>query len=226
MKKYKFTLSLVVWLLFKNSPVFAALEPYTCRNGFFPKDQKALQIAEVNSAKAEKLRFYNDEEGCPNKTAQCQAKAYVIKGDMLIVNAVKEGWACAWFQGKKHETVGWVEASQLSFKSNANINNSAWLGNWQFYDNSIKLSQHDNKIQATGEAFWYGPIVEGAPVVHTGELEGELRVNGNHAHLSTGDSEYDCSADFSVIGEYLVVADNGNCGGANVSFSGVYTRVK
>jgi len=31
---------------------------------------------------------------------------------------------------------------------------------------------------------------------------------------------------FVLIGDYLLAADNGNCGGANVSFSAIYRRAK
>lgn len=226
MKNTKIILSLSVLFLFKNAPV-SAIEPLSCRNGFFPNDQKTLQIAEVNTPKGEKLYFYEDEEGCPAETGQCKKKSYVIAGDKLIINSVKEGWACAWFPGKKRETVGWVKANQLKLSSVASVDNSAWLGNWRFYDNSIKISHVNNKMQVAGEAFWYGAVVAGERVVHMGNLSGELRINTTHARLADeGDTEYGCAADFTQLGAYLVVSDNGNCGGANVSFSGIYTKGK
>ena len=43
---------------------------------------------------------------------------------------------------------------------------------------------------------------------------------------SDGEDQYDCKATIRLIGIYLVVADNMHCGGANVSFSGVYRKVK
>jgi hypothetical protein len=36
--------------------------------------------------------------------------------------------------------------------------------------------------------------------------------------------EYDCAADFTLLGKYLVVTDNSNYGGVNVRFDGVYTK--
>ena len=40
-----------------------------------------------------------------------------------------------------------------------------------------------------------------------------------------GDGEYDCAATLNLVGKLLVVADNNNnCGGGNVSFTGVYKR--
>ena len=36
--------------------------------------------------------------------------------------------------------------------------------------------------------------------------------------------DLDCRARMRLIGPYLLVADNGQCGGLNVSFSGAYRR--
>ena len=33
-----------------------------------------------------------------------------------------------------------------------------------------------------------------------------------------------CAAKFELYGRYLLVEDNGRCGGVNVSFSGLYVR--
>lgn len=196
-----------------------AIEPDSCRNGFFPKKQNTLQLASVNIAKGEKLYFYSDEQGCPD-TPSCQTKSYLIAGDKVIVNAVNEGWACAWFSGKKHETVGWLATKQLTFESNETT--MPWSGQWQFYDNKIQFDNTDNKVYVQGDALWLGAIVAGEPVIHTGELNGLLEINGHHARLI--DSEVDCIANFTLLADYLIVADNNNCGGANVSFNGVYRK--
>jgi hypothetical protein len=36
--------------------------------------------------------------------------------------------------------------------------------------------------------------------------------------------EFDCSLAMHLAGKFLVVGDNLHCGGANVSFSGVYQK--
>ncbi|HRE22601.1 MAG TPA: hypothetical protein PKW21_16460 [Rhabdaerophilum sp.] len=36
----------------------------------------------------------------------------------------------------------------------------------------------------------------------------------------------ECRARLQLVGRYLVVEDNVGCGGANVSFTGVYIRLK
>jgi hypothetical protein len=36
------------------------IEPFTCRNGLFPTEQRSLQIARFNGLKGQKLFFYQD----------------------------------------------------------------------------------------------------------------------------------------------------------------------
>lgn len=193
-----------------------AIEPMTCRNGFFPAKQDALQLATIK----EKIYFYNDEEGCPEK-ASCKQKAYLIANDTVIVNNVSDGWACAWYSGKKRETVGWLKVGKLQFQ---NVKQTDWTGKWQFYDNTLALTQTNGKIQVSGEAFWTGLIINGQPNIHTGNINGELSIHGNHASVAEGTEEFSCHADLTLLNNYLIVHDNHNCGGANVSFSGVYQK--
>ena len=61
-------------------------------------------------------------------------------------------------------------------------------------------------------------------VVHTGKMTGELAWQGRRARFMAGSGADDCAAELTQVGRYLVVADNGHCGGANVRFDGVYLR--
>ncbi|MBK9530064.1 MAG: hypothetical protein IPO41_17540 [Acidobacteria bacterium] len=62
--------------------------------------------------------------------------------------------------------------------------------------------------------------------VHIGELDGRFPHKDGVLEYSDGDSEFDCKATMQLAVErFLIVADNGNCGGANVSFSGIYRKV-
>ena len=203
-----------------NCSMAQAIEPMTCRNVFFPEKQNVLQLATVKLEKGEKLYFYSDEESCPEK-ASCKQKAYLIPNDTVIVNNVTDGWACAWYQGKKRETVGWLKADKLEFKTPSE---TKWTGKWTFYSNTLNIKNSKGSIQVSGEAFWQGAMVNGEPNVHTGSIDGELKMNRNHATVSEGEDEYSCHADLTLLDNYLMVSDNNNCGGANVSFTGVYTR--
>lgn len=192
-----------------------------CRNGLFP-DQKEFRLATV-AASTPKLYFFNDWDGCPQKGASCQTKAYVLAGDRLLLGKTHGEWTCAWYQGKKHETVGWVRLRDLDVQAQAEPKPEDWAGKWKIYNNpgSIRIVRQAAAWEVKGDAYWGS----GAST-HFGELEGELKIQGRRAHVGPAmqNEDYECAADMVRIGEFLIVHDNERCGGVNVRFDGVYTR--
>lgn len=85
----------------------------------------------------------------------------------------------------------------------------------------ISFAQQEHELRVKGIALWKGI----GNNVHVGELDGRSKQKDGRLEYSDGDSEFDCRAKMELIlGRYLIVADNGNCGGANVSFSGIYRK--
>ena len=70
-----------------------------------------------------------------------------------------------------------------------------------------------------GEATWGS----GAGT-HTGELDYDAKPSADKMKFGDGTDELDCQVTMQFVGKHLVVGDNLHCGGANVSFSGVYQR--
>lgn len=197
-----------------------------CREGFFTRDSDKFSIAKVKGARNVKAYFYNDDhEDCP-VSATCRRKAFVIGGDELIVNRSYQGYSCAWYTFKNGQpTVGWVKTSDLAFPAiKYDFSRRAWLGEWTYAENQIEFT--DNKLAGflniTGNAIWKGI----GDNVHVGEIDGRYEPKNGVIDYSDGDDEYDCKATLRLLGSYLIVSDNMKCGGANVSFSGVYTRRK
>ena len=58
--------------------------------------------------------------------------------------------------------------------------------------------------------------------MHVGEVHAEAAPAGNVLALR----DDPCALTLRLVGHYLVAADNGECGGANVRFDGVYRRKK
>ncbi len=195
-----------------------------CRNGAFPSDTDAFKLGRVAGQKGSRVYFYGDDEGCPGPAAKCRQKAYLIPGDRVIVSHAFGDWLCAWYQpARGTETVGWLPAGRLEVTA-AEVDPPAasWLGEWGFYDNSLKLSRgkEAGALRVEGAATWVG-INPGN--VHVGEVSDEGVPAGNVLRLG-GEDEYDCRATLRLVGPYLVVSDNKQCGGANVTFDGVYRR--
>jgi uncharacterized protein YodC (DUF2158 family) len=193
-----------------------------CRNGLFPSQQE-FQLATV-AGSAPKLYFFNDWDGCPQKGAACQTKAYVVPGDRLLTGKTHGEWTCAWYQGKSRETVGWVRNNDLVTQAQAPVQTAGWLGTWkQVYKGPgrIVVSRVGDSLQVDGKTRWIGQYTE-----HFGDIAGKLAIAGRHGHIGPagGKEALDCTADIVRIGEFLIVHDNSQCGGVNVRFDGLYVR--
>ena len=195
-----------------------------CRNGLFTTDAKEFGLASVVGGRGERAYFYGDEEGCPGPAAKCRQKTYVVPGDELIVSRTFGDWVCAWYQpARGSETVGWLPAHRLNLKAaNANPPLAAWLGSWGFYDNELRIarSKKAGALSVQGDATWQG-VNPGN--VHVGEVSGEAAPAGNALSLGGGDPD-DCHVKMRLVGAFLIVEDNKQCGGMNVTFDGVYRK--
>jgi hypothetical protein len=193
-----------------------------CRNGLFAGDAKDFRLARATGGRGERVYFYGDDEGCPAQTAKCRLKAYVVPGDELIVSRAFGDFTCAWYQpARGHETVGWIPSGSLSVSAaDAGAPAARWLGEWIFYDNSLTVRRGKGAaLSVSGEAFWHGADPSN---VHTGEVAGESVPAGDTLKIK----DDPCELTLRLVGDYLVAADNGECGGANVRFDGVYRRKK
>ena len=197
-----------------------------CRNGAFPSDSKEFGLARVKGEKGARVYFYGEDEGCPGPAAKCRQKAYVVPGDEVITSRTFGDWVCAWYQpARGTETVGWLAAASLNAVANAeSAPLASWLGTWVFYDDEVRVSRGSRAgtLRVAGEATWVGVNPDN---VHAGELEGEATPAGGVLTLG-GTEEFDCRATLRLVGPYLVVSDNKQCGGVNVTFDGVYRRKK
>ena len=192
-----------------------------CRNGAFPSDSDAFKLARVEGRRGSRVYFQGDGEGCPGPAPRCRQKAYVVPGDQLLVSRTFGDWVCAWYQpARGPETVGWLPAERLGVTAaDANPRLTFWLGDWKFYDDSLRLSRGKGpgSIHVEGAATWFG-VNPGN--VHVGEVSGEDAPTGNALKI-----EYEeCLVTLRLVGPYLVASDNKQCGGVNVTFDGVYRK--
>jgi len=196
-----------------------------CRNGAFTRDSKGFGLARVKGEKGSRVYFYGEEEGCPGPAAKCRQKAYLVPGDEVVTSRTFGDWVCAWYQpARGTETVGWLAADRLDAVATAeNAPLASWLGTWNFYDNSLRLSRgrRVDVLSVSGDATWQG-VNPGN--VHVGELSGQGTPVDNV--LKLGEDPEDCQATLRLVGTYLLVSDNRQCGGVNVTFDGVYRKRK
>lgn len=196
-----------------------------CRNGFFPRESADFRLADVIGKTGDRVYFYGDErDDCP-AGKNCRLKSYLVPGNEVIVSRSLGDYSCVWYQPPAgYETVSWIPTDRLKFKE-IRENTAGFLGEWYFYENTIAVATSKKRgfLQVQGNAFWQGF----GDNIHIGEIEEEVAPKGRKILIGESDKgEYACRASLTLLGQYLIVADNLNCGGANVTFSGIYRRIK
>ena len=196
-----------------------------CRDGFFTRDTDDFRIGRITGLTSERAYFYKDDrDDCPDGK-NCRAKAYLVTGDEVIVGRSFGRKSCVWYTPVKGApTSGWLDTYRLkSIKPDKNPNLSTWLGEWTYARNGINFTENKlaGYLNVTGDATWQGIGAN----VHVGEIDERVEPTGNLLKLGENETgEYACKVKMHLIGKYLVVADNLRCGGANVTFSGIYTK--
>jgi len=213
--------SALISILVTATAAQAAEYDATCRNGLFPADPP-FALAEVRGE--ERAYFRGDMNGCPWTRGACSSPSYVVSGDTVIISRIRKGYACAFYPGKGGGTAGWVPTRQLSLLFvDTHPNIESWTGAWSSLGNpAINIRQEFGRLRVSGEAFWPGrPESTDWPSIHVGEIAGSISVAGQRGDYR---DDNDCKIRFTLLNDYLIAGDNRQCGGANVSFSGVYRR--
>ncbi|SNB51578.1 hypothetical protein SAMN07250955_101103 [Arboricoccus pini] len=187
--------------------------------------------ANVAIVEPAKLHFVEDDalvKGCPNESAGCQSKSYLVKGDVVLTGDAQGAYVCTGYVTANGKALNeWLPMAALETAPADVQRPRDWVGTWTMYDNDIVIQSKGNGFAIHGDAVWRGGSV------HTGNLDGVASpVNGAIA-FTVGDGEtlpfeagdeLDCRVNMVRRGPYLLVRDNDQCGGANVTFTGFYRR--
>lgn len=158
---------------------------------------------------------------CP--AAGCSVQSYLLPGDTVVTGEERPGWVCALFPNQRGGTFGWLPAGRLKpLPLDADPPLAVWMGKWQMHkDANIEIKTAAGRLSVHGMAFWIGSPEN----VHDGELSGTGTPKHGILELREPKADqYSCAATLQLIGPYLMVEDNGMCGGMNVSFTGLYRR--
>lgn len=193
-----------------------------CRNGLFPSEPP-FALARIGGS--ERAFFEDDMHGCPWRGSGCRTRSYVVPGDVVIINRTREGYVCAFYPSKGGGTAGWIASRRVELLPNPTSPPLAkWQGDWSDGASDIVMRLDGGTLRVTGESYWPGPEPgEMYPSIHIGELDGTIEPVGQRAHYEDDNL---CEVDFTLLGKYLIAGDNRQCGGVNVSFSGVYRRTR
>lgn len=204
-------------------------------------------------APAPRTHFVEDQltkpkSSCPSEAAECRRKGFVVPGDDLLAGWTKGAYLCTAYispnarpaKGQFPETNGYLPATALEAVAVPAVKPSDWAGKWtRPAEAEITISVlQGGRLKLAGQASYGsldpGRVARGA--VNVGELEGEATPKGNMMAFGEdytdptkpfdADDRSECRARLRLFGRYLVVEDNMGCGGANVSFAGIYIRLK
>ncbi len=213
-------------LLISHAPALLhAQEAPSCRNGSFPAQEAKISLAKVVGAPRTNLR--SDSPPCPNETAACRGRSYVVPGDTVLAGAASGSYVCALYPGKGGGSAGYVRREEIAPQPEAKPSTlTDWVGNWRDGDNTILLRSKGGRLTASGNAYW--PSANPSPSErpggpNLGEMSGTATQSGNAASFGSG-TPTDCQVNLTLLPPFLLVSDNMNCGGMNVSFTGVYRR--
>jgi hypothetical protein len=196
-----------------------------CRNGLFPTDEKTIGRAQVIGQG--KLWLLNDDNGCPTAAAKCHGPTSVRTGAALLSGHRLGAYVCAF--DPVSGDAGYVDAARLkALPVDTAPPLKAWVGRWREGDDVIRLTAKGAALTVAGGAYWPSAHPSrgqfpGGP--NTGDLSGTATPRGTAVTFADDPTDPQaCTATLRLIGDDLVAADNQNCGGMNVSFSGVYRR--
>lgn len=188
------------------------------------------------------LKSDGEEDGCPRAEAACEMRAYIVAGDTVLVTEITGDFACAAYaapKGARQETMGWLPRAALEAVKEPTPAAGDWLGKWLAgFWREIKITAAANGgLELEGTAYWGAddPVRRERGAVNTGDLAATVTPDGGKAAFSLdtdGEAraydadagEFACRVRMWRLGPYLAVADNVQCGGANVTFTGVYRR--
>jgi hypothetical protein len=199
----------------------------------------AVVLGHITSG-APRVPFIKDasmQPGCPNATPACAERAYLVPGDRVIVTAKRDAFACAtYINAKGGDRSGWLPLDAVAYDKPEPVAAADWLGKWSRTEADIRVKPGKaGALVINGDATFGahdpGRVKRGA--VNSGEIAADVTLAGDRLSFAMGDDatlpvdkggEFVCKVWMQRVGPWLIVNDNGNCGGFNVSFRGFYTR--
>lgn len=218
----------------------ARAEENTCRSSPSLSAGPALTLGRISAPG--RTAFVRDglaRAGCPDAGTSCRERAYLVAGDPVILGERRGTFLCATYRGGKEDALahtGWVPADAVMLEPAAPITAEGWLGTWKRAEAEIRVTPGTKpNTLSFGEATWGlgDPERVRRGGVHMGEFTGTIAPAGDAASFAVGESatlpvrnggEYDFKVWLRRLGPWLVVDDNLACGGANVTFRGVYRK--
>ena len=171
--------------------------------------------------------LYKQTQPCPKeKPCGSRQKGYLVSGDVVFAGPSNRGFRCAYYGRPNGKIVaGFIPIENLKPLAEDNgMSIDFVIGTWKYESDSIKIkAAAAGQVSADGQAYY-----QTAETVNEGSFSAQAPLAAGQRELvfKEGDDESSCVVKLHRRGPYLVASDNNNCGGLNVSFSGIYTKAK
>lgn len=201
-------------------------------------DKHALTLAKVTASP--RVNFvkspYDDDFKaltCPAASDACRKASYLVTGDLVLVGKTQGTFTCVAYQmpgAKRHIfTEGWLPSTALTpVAPKASTAMSDWIGTWEHPHGTIEIKPGGIGGRLQIEGFMLVPT---AHDFHNGAISAQVMpAKDLIAFQDDGWMPFDkvcedaCRMRMQRVGPLLLVEDNGDCGGAGVSFTGLYHR--
>lgn len=228
MTAHRFVIGALFATLLPTASLAATLP--MCRNGNFMQTFNPASLVLVSVEGSASL--YSDFNGCPDAGARCIQKTPrgVPLTLPLIAAPVPSGeWACLYVPASRatngDDMAGYVKRGSLvGYTSPLQQPDVTFVGQWEMFadGNQIKITgDKSGPLVVSGEAYW--------PARSEPRHTGTLRGTGIPLNTTLRVTRNGCNVRMDLLGPFLLVkelSEQGICGGANVTFSGVYQRIK
>ena len=170
---------------------------------------------------------------CPAATDACRKSAYLVTGDLVLGGRTRDGFTCVSYQSPSTKNPAWTEGwlPSVALSPVAPMPRPApadWQGTWTQPGGTIEIKPGGigGRLRIEGEM-----VILTARNVRTGVIDAQVDpAQAAIAFLEDGWLPFEtkcdsgCRVRMQRIGPWLAVQDNGDCGGAGVSFTGLYRR--
>jgi hypothetical protein len=180
---------------------------------------------------------YDDDlkaASCPADTAACRQKSYLVAGDLVLTGQSRGPFTCVTYQSPQARqpsvTTAWLPASALTpVAPMPSPKLPDWTGTWSHPFGKITISPGEGgKVSIEGIM-----LVPAGREMRNGVLQANVTPeNGTIAFNDDGSIPFEkaegdqCRVRMQRVADWLMVEDNGGCGGYGVTFSGLYRRKK
>ncbi len=199
-------------------------------------DGAQLEIGRVKTG-APRVNFVRNGKSdlaCPSASDACRDRAFVVPGDLVVMGRRLREFICADYLTPKSARSGWLPLAQIEPAPKV-VAPEDWIGDWRRVEADIKISWRPAGGLSIDAGATYGAldpdrIKRGA--VNEGDISGALQFADGAASYADKDTDatnpddFGCRLRMTRAGTFLFVQDNGQCGGVNVSFTGLYRRAK